>query len=203
MAKFIFMSFTFNMGSNISFTHNIRPLYSADFHRITAGFGKKNFVDYPWTMAESVVGDNLYTTRVCDCTACLITDGEKAMLLHLCPSNKSNLIFNDLLSFISKNIDIMAKDKVQALMLGSKDTVASKNLWNNFSKIFKIFEIPVTKLRNGKWGTNLAYRQSTDEVLISSYPMDLQIRKGKSSGMELLNSHFKDVSISEYDEVVV
>jgi hypothetical protein len=33
--------------------------------------------------------------------------------------------------------------------------------------------------------------------------MDLQIRKGKSSGMELLNSHFKDVSISEYDEVVV
>lgn len=190
------------MINNVSFTHNIRPVSSADFHRITAGFGKNNFVDYPWTLAESVSGENVFTTRICDCTAGVVTDGEKALMLHLCPSIKENLRFNNLFDFIIRHIDKMAKDSLQAVILGSRNTVVSKNLWNNMSKILETLKIPVSKFRNGKWDTSLAYKRSTDEVLISSYPLDLQIKKGNKSNLELLNSYFEDVLISDCDEII-
>lgn len=190
------------MSSNITFTHNIRPIISVDFSKITSGFEKQNYVNYPWTIAESVIGENVITTNVCDCTACLITDGEKALLMHICPTIKGNRDFKTLFNYICRNIQNMAKDQIQGIMVGSRDTVTSRGVWSNFSEIFKILKIPVTKLRNGKWSTNIAYKRSTDEVFISSYPMDCQIKKGGKSGLELLNSQFKEVSIAEYDEVV-
>ncbi len=199
MSKNIFTSFKPNM-ENISFTSNIKLVSCSDFHKITSGFGKKNFVDYPWMIKDSVVGENVYTTRICDCTSCLITDGQKAILMHLNPAKKSNHIFSDVIRFLRDNIDLKQKD-LQAVLLGSRDTKPSQDIWNKFCELLKKFDIPVSKLKNGKWGTNLAYNKSKDEVLISSYPLDKGINKGLSK-TDLLKSHFKEVSISECDELI-
>ena len=62
--------------------------------------GAKNYVDYPWTIKESVFSNNAYTKNIADCTVCGITDGLKVLLIHLCPTNKENFNFNKVIDLI-------------------------------------------------------------------------------------------------------
>ena len=183
----------------ISFTSKIVPTSWTNFNKITSSFSRDNLVDYPWAISSSRVGKNVFTQRVCDCTSCLITNGDKAVLMHLIPLNKNNHIFSNVLEFLRNNIDLKDKN-LQAVLVGSKNTKPSQDIWNKFTELLNYLKIPTTFLKDGKSPTHLAYRTGTDEVLISN----LQISDAllyKKEPLEALKDGFHDIKISEFDEI--
>ena len=74
--------------NNLSFKSRIRPVSLEEFYPITNSIGRKGNVGYPWTLKESVLNDRAFTKGVIDCTVCGITDGDKVLMLHICPTIK-------------------------------------------------------------------------------------------------------------------
>jgi hypothetical protein len=91
--------------SNISFQSRIKPVSKSEFRQLTSAYGKKSFVDYPWTVKESVLGKQAFTKGVFDCTVCGITDGLKVLMLHICPTREENSNFSKIIDFIKKKIE--------------------------------------------------------------------------------------------------
>ena len=54
--------------NNISFKSRIRPVGNWEFQGLTSGFAKKQYVNYPWTVKESVLSEKAITKNVYDCT---------------------------------------------------------------------------------------------------------------------------------------
>lgn len=185
--------------TNISFTSKIIPMKSSDFNKITSSFNPNCFVDYPWTLSTSRIAKDVFTYRICDCSSCLITDGDKALLMHLIPSNESNHHFNRILEYLRNNIDLKNKH-LQALLLGSKNTKSSQDIWNKFVNLLDYLKIPTTYLKNGKSPTHLAYKTCTDEILISNEHIDRMLKKGGTAKNSLING-FEYVKISDFDEI--
>ena len=185
--------------NEISFTSKIVPVKQSDFNKITSSFSRDNFVDFPWTISSSRISQDVFTQRICDCSSCLITNGEKALLMHLLPSNENNHIFANVLQFLRNNVDLK-DNNLQAVLVGSKNTKSSLDIWNKFVDLLDYLKIPTTVLKNGKSPTHLAYRTSTDEVLISNEHIDKFLKKGGTPKNSLINS-FENVKISEFDEV--
>ena len=94
----------------ISFKSKLTPLKLSEFSIRTAAFNRQNFVDYPWTISTSRVAADVFTNNICDCTACLITDGSKALLMHLSPERQDNHNFSKVFNFISNNLDLNKND---------------------------------------------------------------------------------------------
>ena len=185
--------------TEISFTSKIVPMYWQDFNKVTSSFCRDNLVDYPWSVSSSRVGKDLFTHRICDCSACLVTDGKKAVLMHLLPSNKDNHIFSNVLFFLRNNLDLKDKN-LQAVLVGSKNTKSSQDIWNKFVDLLDYLKIPTTILKNGKSPTHLAYRTSTDEVLISNEQISNVVRLNKGA-KQALSDGFEYVKISDHDEI--
>ena len=185
--------------TEISFTSKIVPMYWQDFNKVTSSFCRDNLVDYPWTINSSRVAKDVFTHRICDCTSCLITDGDNAVLMHLIPSNKSNHHFRDVLNFLRNNIDLKNKN-LQAVLVGSKNTKPSQDIWNKFVDLLDYLKIPTTTLKNGKSPVHLAYRASNNEVLISNYEIGQSLLH-KKAAKQALTDGFESVKISECDEV--
>lgn len=184
---------------NISFTSKLIPTKTSDFNKFTSSLNRNCFVDYPWTLSTSRISKDVFTHRICDCTSCLITDGDKALLMHLIPSNERNHHFNSVLEYLRNNIDLKNKH-LQAVLLGSKNTKPSQDLWNKFINLLDYLKIPTTILKEGKSPTHIAYRTCTDEVLISNEHIDKLLKKGINNRDALVNG-FKNVYISPFDEV--
>lgn len=185
--------------TEISFTSKIVPVPWTDFNKITSSFCRDNLVDYPWAISSSRVGKDVFTQRICDCTSCLITNGDKALLMHLLPSNKDNHIFSNVLNFLRNNLDLKDKN-LQAVLIGSKKTIPSQDIWNKFVDLLDYLKIPTTILKNGKSPIHLAYRTSRDEVLVSNLHITKAILQNKSP-KQALNEGFEIVKISECDEI--
>ena len=185
--------------TEISFTSKIVPMYWQDFNKVASSFCRDNLVDYPWAVSSSRVAKDVFTYRICDCTSCLITNGDKAVLMHLIPLNKDNHIFSNVLNFLRNNIDLKNKN-LQAVLVGSKNSKQSQDIWNKFVDLLDNLKIPTTILKNGQSPTHLAYRTSTDEVLVSNLQISDAILYGKS-GKQALDEGFEFVKISEFDEV--
>lgn len=184
--------------TEISFTSKLVPLKQSDFHNITSAFSRDCFVDYPWTISSSKIGKDVFTHRICDCSAFLITDGQKAILKHLCPSNESNHHFTNVLDFLRNNIDL--KDvNLQAVLVGSKNTKPSQDIWNKFIDLLDYLKIPATILKDGKSPTHLAYRTCRDEVLISNEHIEKLLKQGVNNRDAIFNG-FHEVKISPFDE---
>lgn len=186
--------------NNISFTSILTPVTKNEFFKISASIGYDSVVDYPYSVSSSVVKQNVRTNNICDCTACLVTDGEKALLMHLLPSTSANHDTNRVYNYISQNFNLHNNNNLQAVLVGSHMYKASQNIINNFIKFFNKFKIPTTILKTGLSPTDIAYKTSTDKVYITNNEITEALRKGKSK-TEALNSGFNYTKISEADEI--
>lgn len=187
------------MSNNVAFTSRIVPINSLDFNKITSRISKNNFSDYPWTLNEAVVGRDVFTNRICDCTCVVLSDGQKASLLHLNPAQKANHIMTDMIKFVTKNFNINSKD-LTAVVVGSKNTKPSQGVYNNWINFLTSYNIPFTILKNGKTPTSVAYRTDTDEVLISNLTISDALQN-KMSRKEALSSAFEHIFIANSDEI--
>lgn len=187
------------MTNNISFTSTLKPLTNSKFSKITAHFDYEGFVEFPWKISSSRCKNNVYTNYVCDCSACLITDGKRGMLMHLLPSWSSNHDSNKIFNYINQNFNI-ENNNLQAVLIGSQPYKSSEDIFVKLKKILDKFKIPTTILKTGNSPTDIAYKTSTDEVYISNKEITDALRKGKDN-LEALKSGFKYVEISPCDEI--
>ncbi len=162
--------------------------------------GNSNAVKFPWTIADSVKAKDVYTTGVIDCSSCLITDGSEAVLLHLKPDCEANHAFSNVLAYLRGAIDLK-NEYLQAVLLGSKNTKKSQDIYTKFQKLLQQLNIPYSELKNGKTPTSVAYRSETDEVLISNKTIDTMLKKGNSP-KNALETGFEKVSIADCDEIL-
>lgn len=184
--------------SDITFTSRITAVKTTDFSRYTSSFTRNAYVDFPWNISSSRVATDVFTDHIADCTSCLITDGKKALLMHLCPSNENNHNINKIFNYISNNLNF--NDNLQAVLVGSQPEKESLDIFNKIKNLLKQLNIPTSIFQTGKARTHLAYRTCKDEVIISSNHIDSEILQGKNNENVLKNS-FEYVKISDYDEV--
>lgn len=192
------------MDNKITFTSIIRPVKRSMFNNVVSGISRKNFVEYPWTVKESVIAKDAYTTGVIDCTVCGITDGEKVFMMHICPTNKDNFNFKKIKDFITKKVDLSNED-LSAVVIGAKsypDDSRSYKLFDNFVKFLKSKNIPTTSIKGGDVyeSVDVLYRQRNDEWLISGKYLDKYIDH-TSSGL-VLNKIFPQIELSEFDIII-
>ena len=90
--------------NNISFTSIIRPVTAKEFRTAISSIPKTNSVNYPWTTRQSVIAPDAFTTGIYDCTAAVISNGQNAIMLHLCPTNPKNFDLDNIICFIKKQI---------------------------------------------------------------------------------------------------
>ena len=186
--------------NNISFTSAIRPVTAHDFAKLTKPINRAHFVDYPWGINSSVVKPDVYTGYICNCTACLITNGQNAMLMHLIPSNRANHKPERIINFINSHFTLPNKN-LQAVLAGSQPEKESQDIFNIFLNILDRFAIPTTILKTGRAPTDLAYRTCTDEVLVTNKYINLCLTAGRSK-QNALETGFEYVKISPYDEII-
>lgn len=184
----------------ISFTSGIKPSTLQEFSKLRKKIDIKNAVNFPWTIKESAIAPDVYTTKICDCTSCLITDGQQGLLMHLCPTIEANHAFSKVLNFLRDAIDLK-NSNLQAVLVGSKNNKKSLDIYNKFTELLNKLGIPFSEIKNGKTPTNIAYSSTSDEILISNQTIDKALKKGASSE-EALQEAFEKYSICEYDEII-
>lgn len=191
---------------NVSFTSLIKPVSRKDFSKAISSIDRKNSVNYPWTIKDSVKASGAYTTGVCDCTVLGITDGKDVLMMHLCPANvanKENLFNIEIRRFLSQNIKRNNPD-LQAILVGSRDYKDSQTLYEKLAEVVHDYNIPLSelKLSADNCSIDAAYSSKTDEWLIACNKIDKYLREGVKNSTEILKSIFKKVDISELDEIV-
>lgn len=183
----------------ISFTSKLKPLTLSEFGQIKSRIGSKNSVDFPWTINQTVKAKDVYTTNVIDCSACLLTNGQEAVMLHLTPDIEVNHAFSLVLSFLRNKIDLADKN-LQAVLIGSKNHKKSQDIYNKFKEMLKGLNIPFSEFKNGKTPTSIAYQTNTDEVYITNNTLDKLLKKNTENS-EVLKAGFEKISIADCDEI--
>ena len=189
---------------NISFQSRIKITDLSSFNK-EFRIPEKNYVNYPWTKKESRLADSVATTTVYDCTACGLTDGTQALLLHICPTVKENKNFSGIENFIKSKLNLNDSN-LQGFILGSK----SKNIncpdsplvFDFFEKFMQKFNIPYSSFRGGNFIHNIAYSSSKDEWVIGSSLLEHVDKKGVFTSPEkACEKIFDKYKIAECDEL--
>ncbi len=186
--------------AEISFTSGIRPIPLETFGKTAASIGTRNFVNFPWTINESVKAPMAYTRHVCDCTMLGLTDGQDVLMMHLCPSMESNHNFFDIRQFIARNMDLK-NPELQAILVGSKPAKKSQSIYNMLAEFLQTHRIPYSELKIGKDPISTAYSSRKDEWMISSPRIDRLLKRGMDSP-SILKDSFNKVKISSADEIL-
>ncbi len=185
--------------SEISFTSSIRGVSSTEFNRLISKCTKQNFVDYPWTIKETKKAADVYTKSIADCTACVISDGQEAIMLHLSPENSNNHAFSLVLQHLRNLIDLK-NPNLQAILVGSKNTSKSQDIFSKFKILLEQLNIPYSTLKNSSKPVNIAYSSTNDEIIVSNIDIDKKIRKGLAS-KDILTSAFEKIDIANCDNL--
>lgn len=187
---------------SISFQSRIRPVGINDYYTVSRKISERGNAKPPWTLDESVFNKDVFTSRVIDCTVCGITDGENALLVHICPTVRENRNFLRIENYIRSRLEQMNKEYLQGFLLGSQgeEPRESSILFNKFANLMERLNVPTSIFRSAKEDVNLAYISDKDEWIISTLNMPALL-KGKSPE-EAIRSLFKEVKISEKDEFV-
>ena len=185
--------------ADVSFTSRIRPVSCKDFNKIVSVIPRNKFVSHPWLIEDSKMGQNVFTTNICDCTSCLISNGQEALLMHLSPMQESNHFFNNVLIYLRNHLDLK-DENLQAILVGSKNTKKSLDIYNKFVDLLNNFGIPISELKNGKTPTNVAYKTNTDEIYVSNLTIDKLLKKGNSAE-DALDKSFEKIEISKTDSL--
>lgn len=187
---------------NISFKSSIRPVTRKEFSQIVSNYGSKNFIDYPWTVKESVLSNKVYTKGVEDCSFLGLTDGLRVLGMHICPTIEENFDFSKIKHFIMKKIDLRTSG-LQGILLGARrhsEENRSFNLFDNFELFLKKHSIPYSKFKDGRDENDIAYDSKTDEWVVSSRLAEIPDIKNQITAKGFLEHLFNDVEISELDE---
>ena len=195
--------FYYNM-NNISFKSTIRPVSKAQFNKSIMSHKMKEFVDYPWTIKESVISDKAHTLNVYDCTVCGFTDGLNVFLMHICPTKKENNHFSEIAKYIKEKVNLV-NPNLQGFLLGSKKgswVFNSELLFQNFEKFLKENNIKYSKFQGGPYTNNVAYSSTKDEWLISNELTDIvNLSKNEISPEDFFKIMFDEVEIADFDEI--
>ena len=187
----------------ISFQSTIRPVSKSQFNRIVMPYGIHRYVDYPWTIKESVLDKKAYTKHVYDCTVCGITDGLKVLLMHICPTIKQNQNFQKIADFIKTHFDLRNPD-VQGFLLGSKINFMDKRserVFENFETLFEEHQVPYSKFKGGTHINDVAYSAETDEWIIGhDMGGNEKTMKSLKTPRNFFKKYFTEVQISNLDD---
>ncbi len=188
------------MTQNISFKSTFRPATRLEFSKVASRIPEKCFVDFPWTINESVKAASAKTNMVFDCSMLGITDGQEVFMLHLCPTIKENLDFNKIKDFILKKIKIN-NPNLQAVLIGSQRIQDNSSRLNNFLyNLTKEWNIPCSVFKTNKDPVNIAYFSETDEWIISSYEIEKSLLRNNLSSKNIFKKEFENVQLSNLDE---
>ena len=188
------------MTQNISFKSTFRPVNKYEFARISNKIDKKFYVDYPWTIKESVKASKAKTKDIFDCSVLGITDGKDVLLMHLCPSMPENLDFNKIKNFIMKKIKIDNPD-LQAVLIGSQFNWKQSKALNDFLLgLVNKWNIPCSVFNSSQNPVNVAYFSDTDEWVINSGNIDKAMMNRETDSEKMFKSEFKTVELSSLDE---
>lgn len=184
---------------NISFTSTIKIVNTSEFNKLAQKCGKQHSVDYPWTIKETVKAANVYTRQIADCSACLISTGQEAVMMHLSPENQTNHAFSIVLQTLRNLIDLK-NPNLQAVLIGSKNTTKSQDIFIKFQKLLEQLNIPYSTLKNSKTPINVGYNSVNDEVLLSNIKIEQQLKKNLSP-QKILENTFEKVTLNQYDKI--
>ena len=192
---------------NISFQSRIRLTDKTEYLKyVTREFTS---VEYPWTVKQTALAQKARTDGIFDCTALGITDGEKVLLFHICPTNPKNKDFKQIKNQIIQKIkDLMNPEYLQGLILGSKQynigSPKSSELFNIIENLFKELHIQYSKFKGGDFTNNLAYNSTKDEWIIGSEFLDI-LNSSKETVFKnpdkVAAKIFDHVSIANCDEL--
>ena len=189
---------------NISFKSRIRPAGFWEFASQTRAFEPRQYVNYPWTVKESVISNKAITKNVFDCTVCGITDGLKVLMMHICPTIKINHDFSKIVAFIKDNINLQDSN-LQGFLFGSVTNFQdgmSGEIFGSFESFLKEHSIPYSKIRGSRDVSDVAYSSEKDEWLIrSNARLRADINETGNGALNFLKENFDEVKISELDEV--
>ena len=188
---------------NISFQSRIR-LTSMNAFNKEIHYGKKNYVNYPWTVKESVISDKAATTDIYDCTAAGFTDGSKVLMLHICPTEPRNNNLSKIEKFINEKID-PNNPYLQGFILGSKNfnpnTPNSPKVFDFFLNIMNKLDIPFSYFRAGDYANNIAYSTLKDEWVIGSELLNAVDKSIFKTPQKAIEKIFEESKISNFDEL--
>jgi hypothetical protein len=189
---------------NISFTSNIRLVSPNEYSKSISKISHKNFVDFPWTLKESVLADSAFTKDVFDCSVCGLTDGQDVLLMHLCPTSDKNKSFAKIEKFIEKKLWLGNPD-LQGFILGGKfnniNSPRSIKLNESFEKFMIKHNIPYSLFRGGDFANNVSYSSKTDEWLISNELIKDDMKEVYKNPLDILSRIFDKIKISKLDEL--
>lgn len=185
--------------NEISFTSLLVPIRNAQFRTIETLIGEKYHAKYPWNFDTAVVGADVFTKGICDCSGCIVSDGQEAIALHLNPEEELNhsLYF---LKRCFRNKFCLNRPDLTAIVIGSKDTQKSNHIFENFISFLKEANIPTTILKESKDPVSIAYKSSSDTFYITSESIDTDL-KNNLTNFETLRKNFKQFILSEQDEI--
>ncbi len=188
---------------NISFQSRIRLTSMNTFNK-EIHYGKKNYVNYPWTVKESVISDKAATTDIYDCTAAGFTDGSKVLMLHICPTEPRNNNLSKIEKFINEKID-PNNPYLQGFILGSKNfnpnTPNSPKVFDFFLNIMNKLDIPFSYFRAGDYANNIAYSTLKDEWVIGSELLNAVDKSVFKTPQKAIEKIFEESKISNFDEL--
>lgn len=188
---------------NITFQSKIRYVSRPEFNKIVSGYGKQNYIKYPWTIKESIFSDKLYTKGVEDCTFIGINDGLNVFGLHLCPTMEANFDFEKIKNFIKSKIDLNTSN-LQGFILGGRrhsENNGSYRLYEQLEGLLKKYNIIYSKFKGGRLPNDIAYNCKNDEWLISSdFARNEHIRENYDIRY-VIDQEFEDIKLSPEDEI--
>ncbi|MCM1338550.1 MAG: hypothetical protein NC191_02635 [Muribaculaceae bacterium] len=193
------------MNNNISFQSRIRIIGSDAFmQKVTKR--RPRSVDYPWTIRQTVFDTQASTTKVYDCTAMGINDGENVLLFHICPTEPRNKNLDKIKEFVTASIkEKLNPQALQGFILGGKknniNSPKSINLFCFLEDILKELNIPYSKFKGGEFENHVYYNSTTDEWLIGNSLLDDVPNSVFGSPKNALNKIFDEVNIAQCDEV--
>ena len=183
----------------ISFQSRIRAISLPQYQDYVQKVGFQNRVSFPWTIKESVLERGAYTTGVLDCSALGVTDGQKVLLMHLCPTMFVNHDLTRITKYIEKNLAGMNNGELQGFLLGSNKTGVdfSGTLFDHLLAFMKNRNISTSYFKGTKCDTHVAYSSVDDEWVISNVKADFN-----KSTMDFIKENFDEHMISTLDVVV-
>ena len=194
------------MDNNISFTSLIKPVGFGTFHTITARMPKRSYVAYPWTLKESALATDVFTSSVIDCSVYVISDGQKAKMYHICPGCDDAKFFNRIEKDIKANFDMKSED-IEAFIVGSKPPYLvgddSYKLFEKFEKFSEEWNIPTTILKGGRGVRSIAYSSTTDTLYIANTEPFSRSSDLLTSPLDILRNWFDKVVIHPKDKVTL
>ena len=187
---------------SISFQSRIRPVGINDYYTVSRKISERGNAKPPWTLDESVFNKDVFTSGVIDCTVCGITDGDKALLVHICPTVRENRNFSRIENYIRSKLELMNKEYLQGFLLGSQgnEPRESRVLFNKFVNLTERLNIPTSIFRAADNDVNVAYISDKDEWIISTKDVPALLKD--RSPEETIHSIFEEVKLSKFDEIV-